>query len=69
MKQQSLKKYPISIQTLEKVIERNYLYIDKMDYIYWMVHDASNYYHRFCIRFSGGTVYDIKYKPLIKINS
>ena len=43
MKQQSLKKYPISIQTLEKVIERNYLYIDKMDYIYWMVHDASNY--------------------------
>ena len=43
MKQQSLKKYPISIQTLEKVIERNYLYIDKMDYIYWTVHDASNY--------------------------
>ena len=43
MKQQSLKRCPIGIQAFEKVIEGNYLYIDKMDYIYWMVHDASNY--------------------------
>ncbi|WP_300887055.1 AAA family ATPase, partial [uncultured Phocaeicola sp.] len=43
MKQQSLKRCPIGIQTFEKVIEGNYLYIDKTEYIYRMVHGASNY--------------------------
>ncbi len=28
----------------EKVIEGNYLYIDKTEYIYRMAHGASNYY-------------------------
>ena len=44
MEQQQLKRCPIGIQTFEKVIEGNYLYIDKTEYIYRMVHGASNYY-------------------------
>ncbi len=32
------------VQTFEKVIEGNYLYIDKTEYIYRMAHGASNYY-------------------------
>ena len=52
MEQQQLKRCPIGIQTFEKVIEGNYLYIDKTEYIYRMAHGASNYYflnrpHRF----------------------
>ena len=44
MEQQPLKRCPIGIQTFEKIIEGNYLYIDKTEYIYRMVHGASNYY-------------------------
>jgi len=44
MKDNRLKKCPIGVQTFEKVIEGNYLYIDKTEYIYRMVHGASNYY-------------------------
>ncbi len=32
------------VQTFEKVIEGNYLYIDKTEYIYRMAHGASDYY-------------------------
>ena len=43
MEQQQLKKCPIGIQTFEKIIEGNYLYVDKTEYVYRMVHGASNY--------------------------
>ena len=39
-----MKRCPIGVQTFEKVIEGNYLYIDKTEYIYRMAHGASNYY-------------------------
>ena len=35
--------YPIGIQTFEKIRNGNYLYIDKTEYVYRMVHSASNY--------------------------
>ena len=44
MEQQQLKRCPIGVQTFEKVIEGNYLYIDKTEYIYRMAYGASNYY-------------------------
>lgn len=37
MEQQQLKRCSIGVQTFEKVIEGNYLYIDKTEYIYRMV--------------------------------
>lgn len=36
MEQQQLKRCSIGVQTFEKVIEGNYLYIDKTEYIYRM---------------------------------
>ena len=36
--------YPIGIQTFEKIRTRNYMYVDKTEYIYRMAHGASNYY-------------------------
>ena len=44
MEQQQLKKCPIGIQTFEKIIEGNFLYVDKTEYIYRMAHGDSNYY-------------------------
>ena len=44
MEQQQLRRCPIGIQTFEKIIEGNYLYVDKTEYIYQMAHGASNYY-------------------------
>lgn len=38
MEQQQLKRCSIGVQTFEKVIEGNYLYIDKTEYIYRMVY-------------------------------
>lgn len=35
--------YPIGIQTFSKIRERNYVYIDKTEYVYRMTHSASNY--------------------------
>ena len=43
MEQQQLKKCPIGIQTFEEIINKGYLYIDKTEYVYRMVHGASNY--------------------------
>ena len=34
--------YPIGIQTFEKIRVGNYMYIDKTEYVYRMVHSASN---------------------------
>ena len=36
--------YPIGIQTFEKIRTRNYMYVDKTEYIYRMVHADSNYF-------------------------
>ena len=36
--------YPIGIQTFEKMRTRNYMYVDKTEYIYRMVHADSNYF-------------------------
>ena len=44
MRHQPLKKCPIGIQTFEEIINKDYLYIDKTEYIYHMVHGASKYY-------------------------
>ena len=35
--------YPIGIQTVSKIREGNYLYIDKTEYVYRMTHSASSY--------------------------
>ena len=43
MEQQQLKRCPIGIQTFEKIIVGNYLYVDKTEYVYRMAHGASNY--------------------------
>ena len=37
------RKYPIGIQTFSKIREGNYLYIDKTELIYRIVHSDSNY--------------------------
>ena len=35
---EDLQRYPIGIQTFSEIREGNYLYIDKTEYVYWMVH-------------------------------
>lgn len=35
--------YPIGIQTFSELINKNYLYIDKTEYVYRMTHSASKY--------------------------
>lgn len=37
------KLYPIGIQTFSELIRKNYLYIDKTEYVYCMTHSASKY--------------------------
>ena len=37
------RKYPISIQTFSEIREKNYLYIDKTEWIYRMAHSDSKY--------------------------
>src|SRR5574344_2303050 len=36
-------RYPIGIQTFEKIREGAYLYVDKTEYVYKLAHGASNY--------------------------
>ena len=43
MEQPQLKRCPIGIQTFEEIINKDYLYIDKTEYIYRMAHGASKY--------------------------
>lgn len=38
-----LKLYPIGIQTFSELINKNYLYIDKTEYVYRMTHSAAKY--------------------------
>ena len=35
--------YPIGIQTFSEIINKNYLYIDKTEYVYRMTHSSSKY--------------------------
>ena len=44
MADKKLKLCPIGIQTFEKIIEGDYLYIDKTEYVYNLVHSAGNYF-------------------------
>ena len=39
-----MKKLPIGIQTFRKIIEGNYVYVDKTQYIYSLISDASYYF-------------------------
>ncbi len=41
MKQQSLKRCPIGIQTFEEIINKDYLYIDKTEYVYRMAYGTA----------------------------
>lgn len=50
MEQQPLKKCPIGIQTFEKIIEGDFLYIDKTEYVYRIALGDSNYYFLSCPR-------------------
>ncbi len=43
MQTMAAKRYPIGIQTFEKLIKGNFLYIDKTEYIYKMTHSDSTY--------------------------
>ena len=38
------KRYPIGIQTFEKIREDNFLYVDKTEYIYRLAHTGGTYY-------------------------
>ena len=38
------KRCPIGIQTFEEIINKDYLYIDKTEYVYRMAYGASKYY-------------------------
>lgn len=44
MEQQQLKFCPVGIQTFSEIVRKNYLYIDKTEYIYRLAHSASKYY-------------------------
>ena len=40
---QPQRQYPIGIQTFSEIRRKNYLYIDKTEYVYRMTHSASKY--------------------------
>ena len=40
----ALKLYPIGIQTFEEIIHKNFLYVDKTEYIYRMTHGSGKYF-------------------------
>ncbi len=39
----TMRRYPVGIQTFERLRNEGYLYIDKTNIIYRLVHDNSNY--------------------------
>ena len=39
-------KYPIGIQSFEKIIEDGFVYVDKTALIYKLTHDANTYFPR-----------------------
>lgn len=44
MEQQRLKRCPVGIQTFSEIIEGNYLYVDKTEYVYRMAHSDPKYF-------------------------
>lgn len=40
----ALKLYPIGIQTFERIIREDKLYVDKTEYIYRMTHTSGTYF-------------------------
>lgn len=40
----ALKLYPVGIQTFEEIIRRDFLYVDKTEYIYRMTHGSGKYF-------------------------
>ena len=38
------RKLPIGIQDFEKLIREGYIYVDKTDYVYWLVHSGGPYF-------------------------
>ena len=40
----ALKLYPVGIQTFEEIIRRDFLYVDKTEYIYHMTHTSGTYF-------------------------
>ena len=44
MEQQPLKKCPVGIQTFEEIVNKDYVYIDKTEYVYRMAHGDSKFY-------------------------
>ena len=43
MEQKQLKKCPVGIQTFSEIIENDYLYVDKTEYVYNLTHGAPKY--------------------------
>lgn len=41
---QPIRRCPVGIQTFEKIVEGNYIYIDKTEYIYRMAYSEANYF-------------------------
>lgn len=39
----ALKRYPVGLQTFSELIEKNYLYVDKTEYVYRMTHADAKY--------------------------
>ena len=44
LKMTALRLYPVGIQTFERIVQENKLYIDKTEYVYRMTHDSGKYY-------------------------
>ena len=39
-----MKKLPLGIQSIRKIVEGNYVYVDKTGYIYNLINEASYYF-------------------------
>ena len=44
MEMQQLKRCPVGIQTFSDIIENNYLYVDKTEYVYCLTHSDAKYF-------------------------
>lgn len=61
--EQQLKYCPVGIQTFEEIINKDYVYVDKTEYIYRMAHSGTKYYFK-----SGFTInVDHSYSFLMRV--
>ncbi|WP_289299446.1 AAA family ATPase, partial [Xylanibacter rodentium] len=44
MEIQQLKRCPVGIQTFSEIIENNYVYVDKTEYVYRLTHSDAKYF-------------------------